>query len=142
MFDKRLIPSQITPLTIADRRTGSPTGQRLLQVAQELDQGIVDVVGGFLLQPVARSRNDSGVAKIGDELRHGADNVEHAWNCQPGIMLADKIQGRNLDGKAVERRLQLPVAIQITVIVQTTPKTRRLECAHQSIEVSAVEPPG
>lgn len=25
MFDKRVLPSQITPLTIADRRTGSPS---------------------------------------------------------------------------------------------------------------------
>lgn len=97
------------------------------------------MVGGFLLRPVARSRNDSGIAKIGGEPRHDSDDVVHAWNCQPEIVLTDKIQGGNLDEKAIEGCLQIPVAIQIAIVVQATTETRGLECARQSIEVSTGE---
>lgn len=66
--------------------------------------------------------------------------IEHPRYAEPGVPLADHEQGRYIDHDAGERRLQLPVAIQVAVVVQATAKTGASESRRIGVEVGSGQP--
>jgi hypothetical protein len=76
-----------------------------------------------------------GEYDLAAQLRHGAcqigDDPIHTWERQCGVASAGHVKCGHSDLRAIKRRQQLPIFIDVAIPVQTAAKPRALEFAER-----------
>src|SRR5690606_38618804 len=111
-------------------------GQRV----EEGDQESVHFPRLLLLYPVPAACDDLRTHQPGDELRQRVDDLSHAGNAEPRVAGPGEIQGGWLDLHPLEARQKLAVAIQVSIVVEATPESTRLEGGGDLSEDFFVQP--
>src|SRR5690348_7720 len=99
------------------------------EATEEGQQRIGDVVGPFLLRPVAAAWQDLRLPQLWHHLRQCRDHLVCAGKRQYQVAITDNIQGRDSYPGADERREQFPIPVDVAVPVQAASKTGARELA-------------
>jgi hypothetical protein len=88
-------------------------------MAKEIDYRGVDLCRPLLLGPVTATRQHDRPAKLGDEFRQIGDRLVHAGKSHHDVAVAGDVERGYGHPRAGKRSEKLPVAVDVSVIVQT-----------------------
>ena len=91
---------------------------RACVVLEKGDQGCVDRVGAFLLNPVAGTADDELLSQVRQHPFHVGDALGADQAGDDGIVRSRNEQRRLMDLRALPRRGQFPVAVDVAVPVE------------------------
>ena len=111
-----------------------------LQVAEEVEDGGVDVGGALLLGPVAATGEEGRAMKLGHPLGETGEDQVHAAEGDNQIAVASDIEGGHGDLLAGEWGQEFPAAIDVAVPVQAAAESRAGEFLHIKVDVGFGQP--
>ena len=112
----------------------------MLQALQEFDQRAVGCLRVFLLDPVALLGNQDHSAKIRNERTHQRLKLLFGCATNDHVAGARDEQRRHFDREVFALSGELPVALEVAVVVDTTSEAGALKLTDDVVEILLSEP--
>src|SRR3954463_3758693 len=125
-------------LLLCDLSSAKPS---VRQATDEIDERGADLAWALLLGPVSAAGQNSHATQRRDELPEiGEMLVDAGGSSHHHVMVARDKERRDLDRDACKRRHQLPIAVEVAIIVERTAEAAAPEFAGIEIDVRIGEP--
>src|SRR5882757_5602421 len=112
------------------------------QAAEEADYRGIDLGRALLLGPVTAAGEHLYVAQCWNEVPEVGQQLVHAGESDHHVAIAGNVKRRNRHLQICERRQQLPVAVDVAIIVESAAEAAALELAGVEIDIGFAQPRG
>src|ERR1700684_3282911 len=110
------------------------------QAAHKIDDRGVDLVRALLLSPMAAAGQHFYATRGGDEVFEIREKLVGAGERDHHVAVAGDVERGHRYQCACESRHQLPVTVDVAIVIEWPPKTRAAELAGIEIDIGFAEP--